>query len=271
MKAERMFISISMALAVAGVARKASAYTEHSFPGGGCALSLAAQDSDGEADGRVFITGCTFAGTLGEGENIFDANPGGGWSIFSSQQGIEVAADSDGDLGLVDAKGNPYVYTGSSWNNLGGCATSIAMAGSFYGPIVTGCTTESSGGYGIFYYDHGWVELGGQATQVAADSAGHLWIVNAHGNIYYRTSTTLGEGSWQQVSGCATSIAVDPQDNVWVVGCTSTGPNGNGLFHGGAGGFTQVPGAQAWKVSVDSSEEPWTLDTSGNIDYWTNP
>jgi hypothetical protein len=252
------------------LAREAAAWTPHATAPG-CATSI------GATNRGAFITGCTSGGVGGDDIFILLGNA---WTQAPGQ-GVDISADGQGDLAVVNAQGNIYVSgpppNASSglliggWSQLPGCGTSIGTSESSFGTVVTGCTQESTAGYGIYYYAPGassWVELGGQATQVAVNDAGDLWVVNAYGQIYYWN----GSG-WVGASGCATSISVDPSGNVWVVGCTSTGPNGNGLYESTDLGtsWTMAPGSQASKVSVAFTGDPWTIDATGAVYHWTKP
>jgi hypothetical protein len=267
--------------------RQASAWTTHPAVGGaGCALSIAAGAAMGSNSGDVWITGCTVGGP--GGEDIFVSNSGGPWTLQqSTQQGVEIATDANESLSLIDASGNIFFFgdpngTGTNtWQSMAGCATSITQSNDIFNMLITGCTQQSSGGDGIYSGNPSdpmpdpWIQLGGQATQIASDDNGDVWIVNAHGNIYQFSGDNQYDGSWTSVPGCATSISVNASTNVWIVGCTQTGAKGNGLYSGAFNGsswvWTEVPGSQAWKVSVDAAGNPWTLENDGTIWFWTNP
>lgn len=257
-------IAIGLGGASLTIASEASAYSGWYWQQvSGCATSIAV---DGHG-GNPFITGCTTEGA--GGYDIYQYN-GSAFTQFSTGQAVDIADTNSDFPWIVSKTGYIYSWNGSSWASEPGCGTSIGAGSGVY---ITGCTTESSGGFGIYdWTGSAWNEVGGQATQVSVGSDGTVWIINAHNQIYYWN----GSG-WTNVPGCATSIAANWGGQPWIVGCTSTGPNGNGVYYYSGGQWNEVESsnfndceftnAQAVKISVGGGI-PWTIDNTGAIYQW---
>ncbi len=241
------------------VARNAAAWTEHAL--GGCATSI------GGTNGSAWITGCT--GGTG-GDSIYERQ-NGRWVQFHGL-GTEISSDGSGGLGLVNAQGN--IYFGSlngsnlTWNQVTGCATSIAVTSDQnIQALITDCTPET-GGFEIKYYTPGlqdpWTLLPGAAVTGAVNSSGDMWVVNSNHNIYEWNPST---SSWLETNGLATSIAVDSNGNVWVVG--TNGALFVSTTHGAT--WTQESTTVSSHVTVDAAGNPWRIDSTGAPFSWSNP
>jgi hypothetical protein len=253
-----------------------------------CATSIAAGAAQGPVSGSswsgtLWVTGCTKYSS--GGFDVYAATDGGPFMKQNDppNQAIVISADTvTGDLTAITGSNDIYFGTSSSpvtWTEAGGCAHWVADCNNdIFNTVAIGCNHESSGGFNIDVWngdpdDPGngqWSEIGGQAVRIAANQSGQLWVTNALNNIYTWSNPGSELGSWQKAPGCGISVGVDANNNAWVVGCTSTASNGNGLFVGGLSGWTEVSGTEgAMQVSIDSTGNPWTLDSEGHIFFWS--
>ncbi|QSJ19681.1 hypothetical protein JYQ62_13770 [Nostoc sp. UHCC 0702] len=142
------------------------------------------------------------------------------------------------------------------WQQVPGCAKKIAAGGGK--TWVLGCTSGGSGGYEIFTRNgSNWDLVPGAAVDIAVDTGGTAWVVNADGTIFQRSGN-----SWQPVPGCAKKIAAGAK--VWVLGCDRNGSDGYQIFSWNGSGWDLIPGA-AVDLAVDSSNIVWAVNGRGEI------
>ena len=146
---------------------------------------------------------------------------------------------------------------GQQWQEVPGCAKKIASGGGR--TWVLGCASGGSGGYQIFSRNgSNWDLVEGAATDIAVNSDGTPWVVNANGTIFQRSGN-----SWQPVAGCAKKIA-DGGDKVWVLGCANNGNADYEIFSRNGSNWDLVPGA-AVEIAVDATGNPWVVNAAGMI------
>jgi hypothetical protein len=146
---------------------------------------------------------------------------------------------------------------GQQWQEIPGCAKKIASGGGK--TWVLGCASGGSGGYQIFSRNGAnWDLVEGAATDIAVNSDGTPWVVNADGTIFQRSGN-----SWQVVPGCAKKIAAGG-GNVWVLGCANNGNSGYQIFSWNGSNWDLIPGA-AVDLAVDSKNIVWAVNAQGGI------
>ena len=151
---------------------------------------------------------------------------------------------------------------GQQWQEVPGCAKKIASGGGI--TWVLGCASGGSGGYQIFSRNgSNWDLVEGAATDIAVNSDGTPWVVNANGTIFQRSGN-----SWQPVPGCAKKIAAGG-GKVWVLGCASGGNGGYQIFTWNGSGWDLIPGA-AVDLAVDSRNTVWAVNAQGEIYRYAN-
>lgn len=142
-----------------------------------------ASDIGAGADGSVWMLGTA---PVPGGRDIYSWN-GDGWTPVPGA-GVRIAVGPDGLPWLINEPGNVYQRTAQgTWKTqLGnGCAVSVGQSSD--GPVWLIGFVPVPGGYGIFAFDGTtWVNVDGGATQVAVDSSGAPWLVNATGAVYRR-------------------------------------------------------------------------------------
>jgi hypothetical protein len=150
-----------------------------------------------------------------------------------------------------------YPHVGlASWKLMPGLATDIGVGG---GSVwVTGNTGDSNG-YSIFRWERGnWQHIDGSAVAISVDSNGRPWVVNRHGDIFYR------DYSWHKLPGAARDIAVGGDNNsVWVIGVERTN-GGYQIFHWNGYGWDKVDGGGV-HIAVDPDGKPWVVNENGDI------
>lgn len=135
--------------------------------------------------------------------------------------------------------------------------------------ILGGSCSATQGGCPIYQSTNNgasYTNVPGDAVDISADGAGHVWLVNTAGNIYSYASGVL-----TQMPGSASDVAVD-HSVVWVLSPTCNSANGGcQIWESTNGGqnYTQVSGA-AVDVAADGSGNAWLINATGNI-YEYNP
>ena len=141
---------------------------------------------------------------------------------------------------------NIYYWNGSNFNDpstpqespaappgvIFGCATSIGVGPNSRGltkgtPWITGCQPKADGNYDVYEMQVGgaWVKMQSDvATQVAVSPEGHVWAINAAGEILF-WDASKNKFVLNPTGGCATSISVGPNSHglrngtPWITGC----------------------------------------------------
>jgi hypothetical protein len=143
-------------------------------------------------------------------------------------------------------------------------ANDVAMAPDAYSAWAIG-TVPINGGYNIQQWSvntRSWESVPGGATRIAVAQSTQFanpFVINNVGAIYQYT----GSG-WQQLPGSAVDIAVAGSTGVWV-----TLTNGS-LCRWNATNSSWYPvfqGAGRVAVALDSSANPWTIDTTGKVSW----
>ncbi|MFN6569542.1 tectonin domain-containing protein [Dendronalium sp. ChiSLP03b] len=141
------------------------------------------------------------------------------------------------------------------WQQVIGCAKKIAAGGGK--TWVLGCVGGGSG-YQIFSRNgSNWDLVPGAAVDIAVESNGTPWVVNADGQIFQRSGN-----SWQLVPGCAKKIAAGSK--VWVLGCDRNGSDGYQIFSWNGSGWDLIRGAVE-DLAVDSKNIVWAVNGRGEI------
>ena len=101
----------------------------------------------------------------------------------------QIAVSPEGIPWVIQANGNIFYANGSSWQQVSGCATSIAVgptgvafAGPFGDAWVIGC-----GGSNIYQFQNGtsWVQIPGGASYISVSpDLGVPWVVNSSAHIF---------------------------------------------------------------------------------------
>lgn len=146
---------------------------------------------------------------------------------------------------------------GSSWQNIGGNATDVAVGASgdvwALGPPTYGADQS------IYHMVSGaWQNVAGSAKDIAVAPDGSPWVVNANGAIFH-----LVGGAWQSIGGNATDIAVGANGDVWALGPPSTGQD-QAVYHLVNGAWQNVGGG-ATDIAVGPDGSPWAVNASGAI------
>lgn len=199
-------------------------------------------------------------------------------------------------FGLEVVTISPRVPTAPAWQRLPGSASAISVGAD--GSVWALGVEHVTGGYDIYHWDARawtWRAVPGGATRLAVDPGGNPWIVNNAGNILHWDGAT-----WQQRPGVARDVAINQYGDLWMIsgsyitrlqcplsGCgaderlvaeTGTGVtphpmtcvpsrcDGN-IYSWTNGAWQQIPGA-ANRIAVDSSDNPWVVNSSGVVSYY---
>ena len=143
-----------------------------------------------------------------------------------------------------------YHWTGTTWAELPGAATRIAVD-----PAVTpGSSTRATSSTTGTAPPGPSFPAGAPTSRVGANGA--IWLIGASplggGNfgIYHWTGTT-----WARFPGAAVSIAVDPAGNPWVIN------SGHLIYHWNGTTWTQFPGGGT-DISVGANGAIWLIGAS---------
>ncbi len=161
-------------------------------PGDGCATAIGVgPNAFGSTYGDPWVIACD--GGYHSDASIYQLQ-GSKW-VKQPGKALKIAVSPDlGFPWVVNAAGNIYFWNGTTFNEIGGCATSIGVgplsAAIFFGDAfgdawITGCTPEGNG-YGIYQLQSGsWVKIPGSAVEIAVSpDLGVPWIVNRLEQIY---------------------------------------------------------------------------------------
>lgn len=255
---------------------------------GGCATSLDAALAD-DGTGQVLVTGCSI---FSKGAEVFSNYANGGWELYpdgTASYGMNVSISWDTSEVVVDQLndyyyGTPWGQDGDSWfqETSSGCVSWVNNTYFDNRIFALGCTTVSSGGYGIYFLNgSSWVEQTGQGVRLSAAADGSaIWLVNALNRVYSANNPTVaaaqaGQITWSSNAtgldnDCAVSIAAgSTHSTAFAVGCDAqvyewySGANEWGLLSG-----APQPPVGASQVSADSTGRPWIIDNTSSHNVW---
>jgi hypothetical protein len=183
---------------------------------------------------------------------------------------------------LAKPAGASIPENGTYWEQLPGCASSIAMGAN--GDLwVLDCHLVRAGGNGGAYrYDdqqRAWVPKAGWGVRIAISQpsargvgGGTPWIVQADGSIWRGTSSS-GDDYVKLPSGCASEIAVGPDEAPWIIEC-GTAWDRRVLHWNGARFEPVAAGGFANKIAMGFDNQgsrtaivPWATQAEGDIYY----
>lgn len=118
---------------------------------------------------------------------------GGVWSDTGGE-GVSVSVEGDGTIWAASVPGDVWEYSGGTWylrlSGQGAVAVAAPPSGGDVAAILTGNAIST-------YDGSTWTSTGGVAVEIAIDSAGDVWTVNADGVMHQLTSsgwTTESQG-----------------------------------------------------------------------------
>lgn len=197
--------------------------------------------------------------------------------------GIELAVQGDGTAWHVNLQGETYRMNSSgTWVKKGTIAMSQIAAGGGAVWALGLAVTRGSSEHTTYQWNSttgDWVSMGGEAIDIAVDSAGVPWHVNASGAVYRRPG-----GSWTQVThppGAPASIEAGADGTVWITSVDASGARRMYLWNeqtalneGGGGadtpagvGWMFIPGYDTNTLDVTSTltSQFWTVTTSNTV------
>lgn len=212
----------------------ASPYTDWSVNPHGTATDI------GIGGGEVWITG---TGAVNGGFPIFRKQANDTWGTQIGGGAVRVAVTPNGIPWIVNSTFNIFRRRGVTSTNrngtdwgaapLPGGATDIAIGSQNNTtglPVVFIIGTDDAGGGNHSLFNWDWRDSdwdynpGIAATNVAVDSDGNPWVVNAAGVISRRIGGVWNPPPVGQISGLARDIAAGPAGSIWIIG---TGAIGN--------------------------------------------
>jgi hypothetical protein len=174
-----------------------------------------------------------------------------------------LAVDTNGDIWIVDSVYRIWRKNSSGWARMPGSAQDIA-AGADGSVWIAGQPDWDLNGAVLKWSGSAWTNpysgsnnANSRATQVAVDSAGHAWIVNATGQVWRGTNTTFVYDTDGQ------DIATGTDGTVWIIGPPSGSANGLLKQWTGSGWSTKSGGGL--HIAVDTSGNVWMTNSSGEV------
>ena len=146
---------------------------------------------------------------------------------------------------------------GGAWQALPGTGTDVAPGANCTGYALGSDSVD--GGHSIRYWDQAqWNTVPGGAVEIALATTGP-WAVNSQNMIFQWSN------GWQRMPGWATDIGAGSDGSVWVLG-TDVRDGGYGIWRWQNGSWSQPVGGGGVHIAVDSSGEPWVVNS--NHDIW---
>ncbi len=175
----------------------------------------------------------------------------GAWQSVGSNM-ARLAIDAAANFWAIDNQGILQRLEGSAWRGVG--VGAVALASTPSGSIVVATNAGS-----LAEYDPAqsrWTPLAGSGVQVAVDTRGLVWAVNANGGIARR----LGD-AWIGVPGRARDIAADALGNVVIAD-----PEGR-VFEWSENElrWNEIAGATRTQSLALAAGQIWRTDTDGKL------
>jgi hypothetical protein len=189
---------------------------------------------------------------------------------------------------------NTYYWDGSNFDNLStpqgtsnarpgvifACASWIAVGPNSRGltrgtPWTAGCHEAADGNYDVYQMQTGgaWIKMQSDiATQVAVSPEGHIWAINAKGDILYWNGSKFVANP---TGGCASWIAVGPNSRgltkgtPWIAGCHEDSDKNYDVYQMQTDGkWVKMQSDIATRLAVSPEGNAWALKQNGEILYW---
>ena len=161
-----------------------------------------------------------------------------------------LAVDVAGGFWAIDLQGAVRRYEANNWRAVGAGATAIAALPD--GAIVVATNTGT-----LARYDpvkSSWTALPGNASRLAADAQGLIWVVGVDGALARRL-----DNAWIGVNGQALDIAADANGNVLMVGrdgkvyqWSESEVRWTEVFGAAQAVSVATGGGQVWRVDADA-------------------
>jgi hypothetical protein len=176
---------------------------------------------------------------------------GGRWTNIPGAA-AQLALSPTGALWAVNAGGGIFSFNGNNWTTFGGGASAIAISAD--GSIFV-LTNGGSGDRAIWHYANGaWTQVQGAGVALTASldpnsyvtpggtlSSNGIYVLNSHGNIYYRNAG----GAYVAFQGLAAALAPAAIGGLYALAYPINYKSGSALFYYNLStpGWTAEPGA----------------------------
>ncbi|MCB0478094.1 MAG: ankyrin repeat domain-containing protein [Crocinitomicaceae bacterium] len=190
-----------------------------------------------------------------KGAGIF-YNQGNTWKYYTGVTGEKIFVGKDNRPIVINAQGMAYQLNGTSWQNLSGQMSEVAVAPN-NGMIW--CVQNGN----IYSYMNGqWTPFNGAqiaSAHIDFDPSGTMYSINTSGYVFKQNGmnwTLLGTKQ-------AKDLTIDESGKIWIVSKEWEGTGYKIYYWGGNNWVAQTGGAV--KMDAGSSSELWKIDNSGAV------